>query len=537
MEAEAKEPTGVTRGQNVVHVTPLDWSTLPRVLGTLVDRIDVSRPEPQLLVVTADAESAASAADAIVGIGGERGVRVLAATTSPRAARLLRSSPPHVVAGAPAELVALLQSSALKPASVRGLALAWLYTILDTPDAQPLENLFAELPKEGARVVLASALSPAYEALIERYARRARRETEAPGEPGPALSAEYVAAPATGRSNALRRLLDALDLPAALLYARDDRLRDEALRTARSLGYPPDAVRAAGSAGEAGGAEPLVLLDLPASREEMRALAGTAGRKIYAIVQPSQVASLQAILGGGAVSPIALVDAAERARGKDAALRASLREVLTSGDVRREVLALEPLLTEFDGVEIAAAALRLLEQQRPVRPAAAVAQTGPMTALFVNLGERDGVRPQELVGAVTSTAGIPGSQIGKVEVRDTHSIVEVAASVAELVAGKLTGSVVRGRRVQARVDQPREGRGPRSGPPRGDRPGAGGPPRGDRPARPGAPRGGPSRGGPPRGGRDAGPKKPYDRERPYDRGGEGRPARSAGPARPRRDDA
>ena len=542
----------MTRGQNAVHVTPLDWSTLPRVLGTLVDRIDVSRAEPQLVVVTADAESAASAASAIVGIGGERGVRVLAATTSPRAARLLRSSPPHVVTGAPAELVALLQSSALKPASVRGLALAWLDTILDTPEVQPLENLFAELPKEGARVVLASALSPAYEALIERYARRARRETEPAGEPGPALSAEYVAAPASGRSAALRRLLDALDLPAAVLYARDERVRDEAVRTARALGYPGDAVRVAGSAAEAAGAEPLVLLDLPASREEMRSLAGTSGRRIYAVVQPSQVGSLRSLLGEGTVSPIALVDAAERARGKDAALRASLREVLTASDVRREVLAIEPLLAEFDGVEIAAAALRLLEQQRPVRPAAAVAQTGPMTSLFVNLGERDGVRPQELVGAVTSTAGIPGSQVGKVEVRDTHSMVEVATSVAELVAEKLTGSVVRGRRVQARVDQPREGRPARSGPPRGDRSGAGGPPRGDRtggpprgdrpdrsdrfdrsdrPARPGASRGAPSRGGPPRGGRDAGPKKPYDRD------GERRPARSAGPPRPRRDDA
>jgi hypothetical protein len=64
---------------------------LPRVLGALVDRIDVSRPEPQLLVVTADAEGAAAAASAIVGMAGTRGVRVLAATMSPRAARLRRS--------------------------------------------------------------------------------------------------------------------------------------------------------------------------------------------------------------------------------------------------------------------------------------------------------------------------------------------------------------------------------------------------------------------------------------------------------------
>jgi ATP-dependent RNA helicase DeaD len=537
VEADAKEPTGVTRGQNAVHVLPLDWSALPRVLGTVVERIDVARPEPQLLVVTTDAESAAAAASAIVGMAGERGVRVLAATMSPRAARLLRAAPPHVVTGTAADLGTLLQSSALKAESVRAIALAWLDTILESPEAQPLENLFTELPKEGARVVLASALSPAYEALIERYARRARRESEPAGEPGAALSAEYVAAPEAGRASALRRLLDALDLPSAVLYARDGAIRAEATRAARALGYPADAVRTAASAADAAGAEPIVLLDLPATREEMRALAGTSGRRIYAIVQPSQLGSLRALLGGGAVSPVALVDAAERARGRDAALRASIRDVLTSADVRREVLAIEPLLSEFDGIEIAAAALRLLEQQRPARPAAAVAaQTGPMTALFVNLGERDGVRAQELVAAVTSSSGIPGSQVGKVEVRDTHSIIEVAAAVAELVAGKLTGSVVRGRRAQARVDQPRDARAPRSGPPRersdrGDRGaprGDRGAPRGDRGDRPARP--GPRAGGPPRGGRDAGPKRPYERD-------DKRPPRAAAPRRDRRDEA
>ena len=127
------------------------------------------------------------------------------------------------------------------------------------------------------------------------------------------------------------------------------------------------------------------------------------------------------------------------------------------------------------------------------------------------------MRAQELVAAVTSSAGIPGSQVGKVEVRDTHSLVEVAAPVAELVAGKLTGSVVRGRRVQARVDQPREARGGRGAPPRGDRGDRGGP-RGERGER-----------GAPRGGRDAGPKRPYDRD---DR----RPPRAAAPPRSRRDE-
>ena len=532
MESDAKEPTGVTRGQNAVHVMPLDWSATERVLSTLVDRLDPARAETQLLVVTADAESAAAAAAAVVRVVGERSVRVVAATASPRAARLLKASPAQIVTGAPTELAALLQSSALKPESVRGVLFAWLDPILETPEAQPLEVLLGELPKEGARVVLAAEVTPALEALIERYARRARRDAEAAVEGQAPLSAEYVATSGTARAATLRRLLDALDLPRAVLYARTEEARREATAVARALGYPADAVRLNGEGAAGKGGDPLVMVELPTSQAELRALVGTAGRKLYAVVQPSQLPGLRALLGGGQATPVALIEAAERARGRDAALRASVRDVLTSADVRREVLALEPLLAEFDGIEIAAAALRMLEQQRPARPVHAATHAVPMQKLFVNLGEKDGVRAQEVIAAITTEAGIPVSQVGKVEVRDTHSIVEVATSVATLVVEKITGASVRGRKVQARLDAPRGERPERSGPPSRSfdrerprpsaRPGAA--PRGDRP----------DRGD--RGARGDRPARPFSgAPRKFDRdAGGSRPPR---PPRPRRDDA
>jgi ATP-dependent RNA helicase DeaD len=544
VESDAKEPTGVTRGQNAVHVMPLDWSATERVLTTLVDRLDPDRAETQLLVVTADAEGAAAAAAALVEVIGDRGIRVVAATASPRAARLLKASPAQIVTGAPAELAALLQSSALKPESVRGVLFAWLDPILETAEAQPLETLLGELPKEGARVVLAAEVTPALETLIERYARRARRAAEVPEEGQAPLTAEYVAASGAARATTLRRLLDALDLPRAVLYARTETARREALGVARALGYPADAVRLSGEAPAGKGGDPLVMIELPATQAELRALVGTTGRKLYAVVQPSQLASLRGLLGGGVVTPVALIEAAERARGRDASMRTGLRDVLTSTDVRREVLALEPLLAEFDGIEIAAAALRMLEQQRPARPVHSATHAVAMQKLFINLGEKDGLRAQEIIAAITTEAGIPGSQVGKVEVRDTHSIVEVAASVAELVVEKITGASVRGRKVQARVDAPRGERPERSGPPARsfdrerprsfDRERPRSFDRGERPARSGPPRSGPPRGDrPDRGDRPArpfnGPPRKFDRD-----AGAARPPR---PPRPRRDDA
>ena len=285
MDSEVKEPTGVTRGQNVVHVMPLDWSAADRLLSTLVDRIDPARAETQLLIVTADADSAVAAADALVQAAGDRPVGVIAATSSPRAARLLKSSPAHVVTGAPGELVALLQGSALKPASVRSVVFAWLDPILDTPDAAPLETLLGELPKEGARVVLAAELTPSLEALIERYARRARRAPDGASDPaGAPIKAEYVATSAVGRIATLRRLLDALDLPRAVLYARSEVVRGDATRVARAFGYPAEAVRVIGEADDAGdaSADPLVLLELPTTRDAMRA----ARHRVRARAQP-----------------------------------------------------------------------------------------------------------------------------------------------------------------------------------------------------------------------------------------------------------
>ena len=61
-------------------------------------------------------------------------------------------------------------------------------------------------------------------------------------------------------------------------------------------------------------------------------------------------------------------DAGARARDRDARLRGELRAMLGRGQFGRDLLALEPLLDEFDGIEIAAAAVQLLEATRVRAP-------------------------------------------------------------------------------------------------------------------------------------------------------------------------
>ena len=160
----------------------------------------------------------------------------------------------------------------------------------------------------------------------------------------------------------------------------------------RALGYAGDDAPIRAGLTAAPGTELVVLFDLPASREELREAAGAAKRAI-ALIQPRQLSSLRALAAGGAVKPLTLAESSARARDRDARMRAELRGAArATGTSDASCIALEPLLDDFDGIEIAAAALQLLEREqanaRPRRtrrhasPAAAprTRSAGPMVA-------------------------------------------------------------------------------------------------------------------------------------------------------------
>lgn len=480
MDHEAKEPA-VTRGQNVVYQMPHDWASLAHVLAPVLDRIDDALHEVQLLIVCADAEAAASASASVVRLAGSRPVRAIAATAARRAARLLRgvagTSGAQVVAGAPPELLALVQGSSLKLQQVRCVVLAWVDELIAGGEESLLETLMAEIPKEAARIVVANEISAGVEEIIERYARRARRVTPPTGEPALLAGLQYVSVGAASRLPALRRLLDDIDPANGIVYVRSDESEREVHDLLRALGYVHDGapeghgVRVARAAGS-GELDVVVLYDIPASREELREAIGAQPRRVVALAQPRLLASLRVLLAGAPVTPFTLSEAGLRARNREETLRSELRELLSSGAFARELLALEPLLESYDGIEIAAATLRLLEQARFERDAARAraiegraaqapagpAPTGPMTRIFINVGAMDNARPGDLVGAITNEAHITSAQIGKIDIRENHTLVEVASDVAEGVVSKLTGSTIRGRRVVARVDQERSSR-------------------------------------------------------------------------------
>ncbi len=91
---------------------------------------------------------------------------------------------------------------------------------------------------------------------------------------------------------------------------------------------------------------------------------------------------------------------------------------------------------------------------RPVvRPPARGSHGSGVTRLFVGLGRAGGVRPSDLVGAITNEAGLQGRDIGAIQIADGFSLVEVPEAAAERVVGALRDATIRGQRVVVRRER------------------------------------------------------------------------------------
>jgi len=152
------------------------------------------------------------------------------------------------------------------------------------------------------------------------------------------------------------------------------------------------------------------------------------------------------------LAPVPLPSSADRARDRIDTLGAEIERLVADGAVDAELALLSPLFERFDPAEVAAALLALRRQTSDVsQPAVTPAPT--WTRVFVNVGKKDRVAAKDLVGALIREVGLEKNHIGRIDVRDTFTLLEVAPAVAEKVVRGFTGVTIKGRRAQARLDR------------------------------------------------------------------------------------
>jgi ATP-dependent RNA helicase DeaD len=166
--------------------------------------------------------------------------------------------------------------------------------------------------------------------------------------------------------------------------------------------------------------------------------------------------------------------------------RAALREAIVSDSSEHYRVVVDALSDEFDLMQVAMAAVKLYHESNEGDAeneekdfAVEIAQQGVdrsreaprgrfgdarvtrkpvrggavnMARLYIGAGREEGVRPQDLVGAIANEAGIPGASIGGIQISDRFSLVEVPFDDADKVIKALKASNLKGKKVTVRRD-------------------------------------------------------------------------------------
>lgn len=443
----------------------------------LLSRIDPEGDAPRALVLVPSADRMEGVADSLARLASMTGHRVAALDglyVLPDRAHILVATPEAVRARIASGQLSL---EALEAVVVDGAGAMAVADALATVEAV-LEGISGEVQ----RLVVAQPVTEAVEAFADAHLRKAVRvppggERDAGSPPRGSLTVMEVSEP---RAEAALRATAHLLLEArhVVVFVRSEDAAADLGDFLTMRGY------AAGRPGEANRPvwlgvdaletrkvldelpdQDLVILsvDVPGDLDILDRRHG-GGREGVILCLPRELGHLEAMASAAGYGLVraGLPTPAGTPGAVDELLR-QLGDALEELDVPAYRALLEPLFATHGPSAVAAAAVALL-RKRPARetpPAAAAQQpTGQPPAfvrLFMSVGTKDGVRPGDIVGAITGEARVESDQIGKIDLRETFCLVEVERTVAASVIQALNGTSIRGR--AARVDYHRENRG------------------------------------------------------------------------------
>ncbi|MGW5672586.1 DEAD/DEAH box helicase [Micromonospora sp. NPDC003776] len=429
-----------------------------------------------------------------------------------------------VVVATPGRALDHIARGTLRLGSLATVVLDEADEMLDMGFAEDIEAILEHAPAERQTVLFSATMPARIDGLARQHLTdpvriQIGREQPVAGEAPRVRQSAYIVARAH-KPAALGRVLDVESPTAAIVFCRSREEVDRLTETMNGRGYRAEALHGGMSQEQrdrvmgrlrAGTADLLVATDVAARGLDVEQLThvvnydvpsapesyvhrigrvGRAGREGVAITlaEPREHRMLKTIerVTGQRIAIDKIPTVADLRTRRLELTQAALRESLLEDDLEPFRVIVESLSDEFDMMEVALAAVKLAHEAalpgtadeeeeipqvavrpaREPRPAAerrggARPRAGGTTQVFIGLGRRAGVRPQDLVGAITGETGVSGRDIGSIEIADRFSLVEVPYALADEVIQGLRGSTIKGRKATVRRDRDGDGGGER----------------------------------------------------------------------------
>jgi ATP-dependent RNA helicase DeaD len=369
----------------------------------------------------------------------DAGIRVQVAHGIARAMRRLKADAVDLLIATPETALTLLSRSALSMDTLTSVLLAWPES---WGEEENITALMQDLPKETQRVIY-TAGADLVEALVERYARKALTTGVQAFESAPSGPVRTVSVPWARRVPALAELVELLD-PASMVIWTADKSHHSAIAQAVALADPELRL----VTGDAPAAGTIVAFDLPtAERLQQLAKAG----EVLLLVPPGTESYAARIATPR--RPLQLPGIVDTVTTAAAGQRAAIVRAIQTGKPDRALLTLAPLFERHDPASVAAALFELWANSSPAEAPSNVPDIPATAKVYVGVGKKDGATANDLVAVLTKDLRVERGKIGRIELREAYSLIEIPAQDAEKVALGLNGVTIRRRRVTARVDR------------------------------------------------------------------------------------
>jgi ATP-dependent RNA helicase DeaD len=422
------------RGHNLVVVAPPSPAYAVPALAGMLSRLG---PGMRGLLLCSEAQLGEWGA-VVTSIGGDS-LRIQVARGTARAMRRLKAAEVDLVVTSPDTALALHRRSALGPENVGAVFLAWPES---WESAASLAPLMQDLSKDAQRIVCTGAADQADD-LVERYARRALTVGLPSGDtPSPPIGpVRTVGVSWERRAQSLADLIEIMD-PVSIAVWTVDRSRHDDIARMLSLGDPAVTL----VTGDAPKAAVVVAFDLPTSARLRQLL--SAG-EVVLLVPPGTESYVERTAAPR--RPLRLPGLVDAITAEAVARRATIARAIEEKRPEAALLTLAPLFERFDPSAVAAAVYELWISSAAAAPA--VPDIPATAKVYVGIGKKDGATVNDLVAVLTKDIRVGREHIGRVELRDAYSLVEIPAPEAERVASALNGATIRRKRITARVDR------------------------------------------------------------------------------------
>ncbi len=478
--------------------------------------LDSAANYPQALILAPTRELAVQVAEALHRMGKRKGVSSLAVYGGQPIERQLRAlrAGVQVVIGTPGRIMDHIRRGTLALDRVRTVILDEADEMLDMGFVEDIEFILEQVPADRQTGLFSATMPPRIVALARNYMRDPARVTiENEKMTVPLVRQVYYDVSGREKLDALTRILD-FEAPAStIIFCARKSEADTLCESLQGRGYSAEVLHGDLNQTQrdrvmnrfrASQVEILVATDVaargldipdvshvinydipwdPESYVHRIGRTGRAGREGDAITlvtprEQRQLRTIERVIGRRLVR-MRLPSPADVAARKREAVLDQIRGAIDEGGLDPYLSMVEALGDDYNPVDIAAAAFKVLGDGTLMRAEAAVTPSrngngnghgidqGPrasaadagvevgMTRLFIHAGRRAGIRPMDIVGAIANEAGLPGNRVGSIDLYDNFAFVEVPNSDADRVLQTLNSTTLRGRRVEVDVAKPK----------------------------------------------------------------------------------